>query len=154
MPNVQMNSNELPEEPESLSPRTGGAGLLYEVFPDLTYHSDDAVSDWYEIALYAAVAPDDVFKSSENREQMAALNQTAAFLMSRISSEDAVERSVSAWRYTLRTSRGAPRPQLYRSVSVFVAGIAPYRKGEEPALLTVLKRHLQYLGIPKIERGW
>lgn len=127
--------------------------VFYEIYPDLTWQPADWTLTWFELALHAETE----YKpptSSGSREVFSVLMDLAEFLIQRIRSQAPYQVDLSASYYTLHPpGRGGEvsRTRLSRSHSLVFFDIDPYRRLEEPVLLTQLKAHLSLLDISRLK---
>jgi len=126
------------------------ARVSYEIFPVLPYHSEAAPIDWFEVALHAETDVRKPLDRQESSEAVAVLTDLAEFLTRHIPADGAFELDLSAWYYTAQPPPAADSlcaPRLFRSLSLVLFNIPPYRNHEEPPLLGVLRTQLQTLDI-------
>ena len=127
--------------------------VFYEIFPDLTWQPADWPLTWFEIALHAETEEYQPPANPRSREVFSVLMDLADFLIQQIQSHAPYEVDLSASSYTLHPPACGDfsRTRLSRSVSLVFFNVAPYRKGEDPLLLTEITNHLSLLGISRLK---
>ena len=126
--------------------------VFYEIFPDIAWQPAGTSFSWLEIALHVEADRYQPPNHPRSREVFSLLVEVAGFLMGKqAGSPHAVH--LSASYYTLHPpARGDFSPtRLSRSLSLVFLNMHPYRKGEEPAILTELKTQLSLFDIPRLE---
>ncbi len=109
--------------------------VFREVFPAFAHQPAEAQFTWFEVVLHAT-------------GEASVLADLAEKLRAAV--EGDLHVSVSPRYWTLRPSaRG--EPQVFQSLSVTARDLTPYRKGEEPAQLTEMKKILENLGVRPVE---
>jgi hypothetical protein len=127
--------------------------VFYEIFLDLTWQPADMDLSWFEIALHAETEEYKPAGDPRSREAFSVLMDLAEFLIQQIQAHAPYEVDLSASYYTLHPPACGDfrRTRLSRSLSLVFFNVAPYRKAEEPVLLTEIQTHLSLLGISRLE---
>lgn len=144
-----MSANVMPVELEALRHKLRRARVFYQIFPVLTFQPSDAVVDWFEIALHAEVQ----LREQPGQDAVAVLTEVAELLIGQPAIEGACGRSLSSWYYTAHPQPLGEAPseiRLFRSLSLVMSNVPPYRKHDEAPLLAVMRGQLEALGIPRI----
>ncbi len=149
-----MSSNGEAVELQRLRESARRARVFYEIFPVLTYQSSDAAIDWFEVALHAEADAYNPLDGPEGRESTVVLKELAELLARHLPAEGSCDQSLSAWYYTAQPpAAGKPlsATRLFRSLSLMVFNMPPYRRIEQPPLLAKLIKQLEKLDIARIE---
>ncbi|MBA2702659.1 MAG: hypothetical protein H0U60_02270 [Blastocatellia bacterium] len=147
-----MASNERKMDPQGLREDTRRERVVYEIYPDLTWQPGDIPLSWFEIALLAEVEEYQPPGHPRSREVSSVLMELAEFLIQQIRSQVPPKVDLSSC-YTLHPlgCGDFSRPRLFLSLSLVFSDVVPYRKVEEPGLLTELKTQLSLLDISRLE---
>ncbi len=127
--------------------------VFYEIFSELTWYPSDSFLLWFEIALHAEADGYQPPNHPRSREVFSLLMELAEFLIQQMQSHAPYKVDLSASYYTLHPPACGDfrRTRLCRSLSLVFVNVTPYRKGEEPALLTEIMNHLSLLGIARLK---
>jgi hypothetical protein len=149
-----MSSNGESVELRRLRESARRARVFYEIFPVLTYQPLDSPFDWFEVALHAEADIQKPLDCPESLDAIAVLKELAEFLAGRTPEDGHCERHLSTWYYTAQppaAGEALSATRLFRSLSLVVLNVPPYRTGEQPPLLAELRTQLQELNISQIK---
>ena len=130
------------------------ARVFYEIFPLLTYQPLDSPVDWFAVVLHAEADVQKPLDCSESLDAIAVLRELAECLAGRVPEDGCRKRHLPIWYYTAMppgAGEALSATRLFRSLSLAVFNVPPYRKDDQPPLLAELKTQLQTLNISQIE---
>ncbi len=142
-----MTPHQLPYQQQTLP-------VSHEIFPDFPGDAGELPVPWLEIALHLEVEERSPAGHPKANQEIALLMDLANRLIQRAATYGPCEAETSAAYYSLLPSAsGFPAPpKLARSVSLVFTGIECQSPFAEPAILTILRRELAQLGIPRAQR--
>ena len=142
-----MTPHQLPYQQQTLS-------VSHEIFPDFPGEAGELPVPWLEIALHLEVEERSPAGHPKAKQEIALLMDLANRLIQRAATHGPCEVETSAAYYSLLPPAGGypALPKLARSVSLVFTGIECQSVFAEPFILTLLRRELAQLGIPRALR--